>query len=146
MTSRTVLKSAEFSSLHCSNPLHIMSQVDHHITDELYSTIYFGKDSLMTMNEETVYSQNVCLLSATYTDRRSYKARKVIATDILHWYHRADDGFLSQNVTRNENSVSDFELKLKLQYMKLHRKTFKGRKNFKCAHSAGKVWLQFASW
>jgi len=61
-----------------------MSQVDHHITDELYSTTYFGKDSLMTMNEELVYSQNVRLLSATYADRRTHKARNVIATDILH--------------------------------------------------------------
>jgi len=38
----------------------------------------------MTMNKELVYSQNVCLLSATYADRRIHKARKVIATEILH--------------------------------------------------------------
>jgi len=61
-----------------------MSQVDHHITDGLYSIIYFGKDSLITMNEELVYSQNMCLLSATYADQRTHKARKVISTDILH--------------------------------------------------------------
>jgi hypothetical protein len=143
MTSRTVLKSAECSSLHCI-ATYIMSQVDHHITDELYSTIYFGKDSLMTMNEELVYSHNACLPSATYADRRTHKARKVIPTDILLWYPTADDGLLSQTVTRDETCGSDFELKLKLQYMTLHRNNFKGSKNFMCAQSAGILWLQFA--
>jgi hypothetical protein len=42
-----------------------MMQVGHHITGELYSTVYFGRDSVMTINEQLVYFQIACLLRAT---------------------------------------------------------------------------------